>query len=410
MSTPKKAPSPFLRQMACALTTVSPSPSGEAPPPARPDVPAVRGQVPPALCQRSVALGVGILLVALAAYAASLAAILTAPWWPLQLAGGILAGLLISTLFVVGHDACHGSLTPRGWLNRILGRVALAPSLTPFTSWEFAHNRVHHSYTNLRGKDYAWAPFSLEEYNALSPLRRFLERHYRSFGGLGTYYLVEYWWKHLLFPAKEERRAMKRQGAFAFDLLLVAGFTMGQVWGVFAWSRLLPPASGFWAAFTSPAGLLTCLVVLPFLLWNWIMGFAIFQHHNHPRLAWYGNRQEWDFFAAHVESTVHIRLPQPLEWLSANIMKHTAHHVNPKIPLYRLQASQQCLEKAYADQIIVECWSIRGLGKTLAICKLYDYENHRWLNFRGRPTSEPNPVLRALREAGALPRESPEAA
>jgi len=36
----------------------------------------------------------------------------------------------------------------------------------------------------------------------------------------------------------------------------------------------------------------------------------------------------------------------------------------------------------------------------LARCKLYDYENHRWLNFKGRPTTEPHPVMRKLQELG----------
>ena len=42
-----------------------------------------------------------------------------------------------------------------------------------------------------------------------------------------------------------------------------------------------------------------------------------------------------------------------------------------------------------------------GLGRTLARCKFYDYENHRWLNFTGRPTTEPDPVMRELQERGS---------
>ena len=50
------------------------------------------------------------------------------------------------------------------------------------------------------------------------------------------------------------------------------------------------------------------------------------------------------------------------------------------------------------DDVFVYHWTLAHHTSICRRCKLYDYENHRWLNFRGRPTSEPNPVLRALRE------------
>ncbi|MFN4261547.1 MAG: fatty acid desaturase [Gemmataceae bacterium] len=360
----------------------------------RPSVPVVRGQIPPDVSSRSTVLGLAVTVIALTVYGVAFAGVLAAPWWPAQVACSLVAGIFIGTVFVCGHDACHGSLTPNDLLNRILGRVCFLPSLTPFTSWEFAHNRIHHSYTNLRGRDYAWAPFAKDEYDRLPPLRRLLERHYRAFWGLGTYYLVEYWWKHLLFLSHSERQEMKRPGLFAGDCLLVAGFAATQVAGVTWWSQSLSPTAGTWAAFTSWPMLLLLAVGLPFLIWNWVMGFSIYQHHNHPRIVWYATKEEWDFFAGQVESTVHIQLPAVFEWLSAHIMQHTAHHVNPKIPLYRLTESQRHIEQAYPAAIVVERWSIRRMAYNLAVCKLYDYDNHRWLNFQGRATTEPHPALR----------------
>jgi hypothetical protein len=60
-------------------------------------------------------------------------------------------------------------------------------------------------------------------------------------------------------------------------------------------------------------------------------------------------------------------------------MQHTAHHVNRRIPLTvgRVAALSGT---AYGNQIIVEPWRFTAVGKTLARCKLYDYENYRWLN------------------------------
>ena len=336
----------------------------------------------------------------MALYCAAVAAVLLAPWWPLQIACAILAGLFIATCFVVGHDACHASLTPYQTLNKVLGRIAFLPSWTPYISWEFAHNRVHHSYTNLRGKDYAWAPLSKEEYDRLSRPRRWLERHYRSVWGLGSYYLIEYWLRHLILPAKSERREMNRPVTFVLDLALVLTFAAAQIGALYLWSQTLGPAEGFWGPFTSFPALLLTVIVLPFLVWNWEMAFAILQHHNHPRAVWHANREQWDFFASQVESTVHAQMPRWLDWTSGFIMQHTAHHVNGRIPLYRLAESQRHLERTYTEAIVVEPWSWTAVGRTLARCKLYDYENHRWLNFKGRPTTEPHPLMRELQELG----------
>ncbi len=390
-----------------AVTDVS-APADGAPSPdrtaTRPTVPEVRGQVPAEIKASSFVSGLFAFALAGSFYAGTLWLALTAPWWPLQIVAGLLNGLFIGTFFVVGHDACHGALTPSDALNQILGRIAFGPSLTPYITWEFAHNRIHHSYTNWRVRDYAWAPFSKDEFDRLPAYRRALERHYRSLLGLGTYYLYEYWLKHLIFLSRTERQEMKRPLTYVFDLFLVAAFVVLEVGLVLWWAGQQMPSDDFWGPFTSPAALIVTALVVPFLMWNWFMSFAIFQHHNHPRVAWFIDRDEWDFFAAQVESTTHIEMPWFLEWTTAFIMQHTAHHVDPRIPLYRLTRSQHCLEQAYADEIIVESWSWKTLGRNLAKCKLYDFENHRWLNFRGKPTSEPNAALRALREGKAPPR------
>src|SRR5207249_7004150 len=52
-------------------------------------------------------------------------------------------------------------------------------------------------------------------------------------------------------------------------------------------------------------------VIVPFLLWNWLMGFVVYQHHTHPRVPWYGDEQDWTFYAGQIQSVVHIELPRP---------------------------------------------------------------------------------------------------
>jgi len=77
----------------------------EAASPARPTLPEVRAQIPAQVSARSLAFGLTVFLTATTVYCAAVAAVLLAPWWPLQIACAILTGLFLATLFVVGHDA-----------------------------------------------------------------------------------------------------------------------------------------------------------------------------------------------------------------------------------------------------------------------------------------------------------------
>jgi omega-6 fatty acid desaturase (delta-12 desaturase) len=130
-------------------------------------------------------------------------------------------------------------------------------------------------------------------------------------------------------------------------------------------------------------------IILPFLGWNWLMGFVVFQHHTHPKVPWYGNEDDWTFYAGQVQSVVHVELPRPIELILHNIMEHTAHHVDPRIPLYNLEDAQKKLEEAYEADLVVFPFTVGGYFKTLRACRLFDYENFRWLDWDGTPTTEP---------------------
>ena len=99
-----------------------------------------------------------------ALFFAGLALVIAPAHWLLTLVASLLMWIQIARLFIIGHDACHQSLTANRMLNKWLGRLVFLPSLTPFKLWELGHNMAHHGFTNLRGKDYVWAPFSTEEF------------------------------------------------------------------------------------------------------------------------------------------------------------------------------------------------------------------------------------------------------
>ena len=307
---------------------------------------------------------------------ASMATTILAKAAALQLLAACATGVVISRLFIIGHDACHQSLTRHRAFNRWLGRLVFLPSLTPFSLWEVGHNVVHHGYTNLRGFDFVWQPRSLQEYRALPPWKQRIERIYRSGWAPWLYYLVEIWWKRMLFP---NRAAMPtRRSVFVRDSLLVTAFAAAWIGGLVA-AAASTGQSGWW--------LVAVAFVLPFMVWNGMIGFVVYVHHTHRGVAWYEDKRAWSASQPFVSTTVHLTFRSVMGSVLHHIMEHTAHHVDMGVPLYRLKRAQALLEQKLPGSIVVQPFSWRWYADTARCCKLYDFDARRWTDFEGRPVA-----------------------
>lgn len=310
-----------------------------------------------------------------------LAAAVLLPQPALQLLAGLMSGLLIGRLFILGHDACHQSLTPHRRLNRWIGRLVFLPSLTPFSLWDVGHNVVHHGYTNLRAFDFVWQPFSLTAYQALPGWRKKLERIYRSGWAPGLYYALQIWWTRMYFPSKLVMPTRRR--IFMADCVLVSVAAL-------AWVSALAYAAG--ATAQPLAWLLFTAFVLPLLVWNALIGFVVYVHHTHTAVAWYDNKQQWSAASPFVSTTVHLTFPAGIGAALHHIMEHTAHHVDMSVPLYRLKQAQSLLEEKLPGRIIVQRFSWAWYFQTARRCKLYDFEQGCWTDFAGKKTSPCRPA------------------
>ena len=211
---------------------------------------------------------------------------------------------------------------------------------------------------------------------------RALQRFYRTFFGV-TIASILVGWNYMLFPGPSVLAHIPRRTAFMLERWAVLGFLVLQVGGLLAWQQYLEHT---WQIVAAPVRGLMAVVVLPSLIMNWWTGLMTFLHHTHPRVRWYADLEEWRQAQVAVPCAVHVIAPWPMSWLLASALDHTAHHVAPKVPDGELAAIQDHLESEFPE--IIQIVKVTDCLRILAFCKLYDYQQHCWLDYDGHPMSE----------------------
>ncbi len=291
--------------------------------------------------------------------------------WPL-------GGLTISGLFVLGHDAAHGALFRQKWLNDLVARWTLLPSLHAVSPWSLGHNRLHHVHTAREGADFVWHPCSPAQFTALPRWRRLLHRFEWSAAGTGAYYLRSIWWEKMMRLQPPERfvAAFRRDRVWVTlyaVVWMVALFVLGH-------GRMQSVLAGVW--------MMVKVGLLPWLLWNQFIGATVHVHHVGPGLLW--RRQDrWSRYRGQVEATTSFTVPAWYNLFAHNIHLHAAHHVDPRIPFYHLPRATAALQARFGDAFAVRALRWRDPLVNLRRCKLYDFERERWLTYAEAQASSP---------------------
>ena len=324
------------------------------------------------LSRRRLAAPLLLFLALIAAYFATVLAILmTGALAALVLVP--LCGILVSALFVIGHDACHQSYTSSRFLKHVVGRIAFLPALHSFSLWDREHNHRHHRFNNIRGLDYAWTPLDPAEYARAGLFERLRYRLYRHPAGVLLYYLFEIWARRKLWPRHVFVGEIRP--AYVADSMLLAAFV--------AASLLVMVGEWFGkSAFEA----IVLAFVLPFLIFQAMFSAAIFLHHTHHEVPWYASVEEWEADEGGVRGTMHVEFPHIFRKIFLHIMEHSGHHYAPGVPLYRLADMQERIKRHGAKS-----WqfSFRDYFEVCARCKLFDYATHCWFNFEGEQTWVP---------------------
>ena len=248
-------------------------------------------------------------------WALALAALEAAPWLSLVLAL-LNAGFLVR-LFLIQHDCGHGSFFRSRRMSDWLGRGLGLLTLTPYDVWKRYHALHHASAGNLDDRGMGDVKtLTVREYRALpngARLRYRLYRHPLVLFGLGPAYVFLLQYRLPL--------GLERSGALFWISAMATNLALAALLGLLLW-------------FAGPLAVL--LIWLPSTLGAASIGVWLFYvQHQFDETVWDGD-PDWQLHDAALHGSSHYVLPGVLRWITANVGVHHVHHLQSRVPFYRL--------------------------------------------------------------------------
>jgi omega-6 fatty acid desaturase (delta-12 desaturase) len=269
------------------------------------------------------------------------------------------AGFMVR-LFIIQHDCGHGAFFRTARANSIAGMVCSLFTLTPFHNWRRQHSGHHGQWNNLdrrSGLDMYSDCLTLREYRLLSRQHRFIYRLLR-------HPIVA----HLIIPP------------LVFLLLYRMPFDTPREWrrerhsvhGTNIAIAAVIAGLGCLIGFVPLAMVEITIVAIAAIAGVWLFGLQ----HKFEGAAW-ASQDEWDFTAASLNGTSCLRLPALLQWFTGNIGFHHIHHLNPRVPNYRLQEAFEAIPELRPATILDLPGGLRAVRYVL-----WDEDQAKLIRFR----------------------------
>lgn len=236
------------------------------------------------------------------------------PWWPARLMLSVLGALFMVRTFITYHDYLHGSILHKSSVAWLLYHLYAAFALAPPRSWRGSHN-YHHGHVGKIGASSigAFPVITTKMWRDASPAERASYRIQRHPLVVLFGYITIFITNICLLP-------LLREPIKYWDsalVLLAHGALISLLWIV----------CGFDVAFFS--------MLLPMTIASALGSYLFFAQHSFKRMRII-SPESWTYYRAALESSSYMRLNKLMQWVTGNIGYHHIHHLNTRIPFYRL--------------------------------------------------------------------------
>ncbi len=274
---------------------------------------------------------------------------------------GVLAGLTLVRLFVLFHDHQHGSILAQSRIaNGIMASFGLW-ALNPPSVWKRSHDHHHHNNSKLYGPNVGSYPLmTVEAYERATRWERWRYAATRHPLTIAGGYLSVFLLGMCIAPfLANPRRHADALVSVAFHICYLAWLATGG-------------ADDFWLA-----------GILPFTVGSGLGAYLFFAQHNFPGARIHVGTQ-WSYVAAALHSSSFVAMSPLMRWFTGNIGYHHVHHLNSKIPFYRLSEAMRAIPETHHPTTVT--LGLRDVRNCLRL-KLWDADAGRLVPWPRAPRS-----------------------
>ena len=237
-----------------------------------------------------------------------------APWVWLKIICSIFEAMMLSRFFIIFHDYQHHTILHRSKLANAIFTVFGMYMITPPSIWKRSHDHHHSHNSKLFSASIGSYPImTKQKFLEASKKERLIYLFTRSPLNMFLSYFTMFLYGMCIqsFISSPRRH---------WDAIVIV---------------LLHVSAAMFIIFN--LGFLTYFLTyfLPFFLSHMLGAYLFYAQHNFPGVV-FRNNTEWNYAKAALESSSFMKMNKFLNWVTANIGYHHIHHLNSKIPFYRL--------------------------------------------------------------------------
>ncbi len=231
-----------------------------------------------------------------------------------QILCSVLAGLLTVRLFIIYHDYLHNTILQHSPIAKFIFTIYGMYILAPISIWKRSHDYHHAHNSKLYTSSIGSYPLvTKKDFQKASKKERSIYLFIRHPFTIAFGYFFVFLWGMCI-------RSLINNPKKHIDSLysLIFHFGLG---GAIWWFL------GFQSFFLG--------FFLPLAISCAMGAYLFYAQHNFPA-AKFRPKEEWDYTYAALHSSSYMKMSKLMHWFTGNIGYHHIHHINPRIPFYKL--------------------------------------------------------------------------
>lgn len=268
----------------------------------------------------------------------------------------IFSAMMLARFFIIFHDFQHHTILYKSFFANIIFTVFGVYMLSPPSIWKRSHDFHHNHNAKLYSASIGSYPvMTKQKFLEASKAERFYYLSVRSPINMFFAYFTTFMYGMCIqsFLSSPRRH-------WDSLVVLIVHYTIAAFLFVhFGW------LTWFLTFF------------LPFFLSHMLGAYLFYAQHNFPGVT-FSKNEEWNYAGAALYSSSYMKLNPIMQWVTANIGYHHIHHLNSRIPFYRLPEAMANIKELQAP--VITTLKFSDIRKCLHL-KVWDTDKNRMIGF-----------------------------